>query len=119
MYDRFIEYLKTYKKKTIKLSELEKLPDGSMNYEDFEAVEFADPEDLEKEEIVEERTQNSTTWQLSDGRKMTEFYSSDVRYEDEDGDLVDYDTSLVAVDSELNADGEELEGYAYVNAQGI
>ena len=30
------EYLKTYKK-TIKLSELEKLPDGSMNYEDFEA----------------------------------------------------------------------------------
>ena len=50
---------------------------------------------------------------------MTEFYSSDVRYEDEDGDLVDYDTSLVAVDSELNADGEELEGYAYVNAQGI
>ena len=37
MYDKFIEYLKTYKKKTIKLSELEKLPDGSRNYEDFEA----------------------------------------------------------------------------------
>lgn len=81
-------------------------------------MELADPEELEKEEIVEERTQNSTTWQLSDGRKMTEFYSSAVRYEDEDGSLLDYDTSLVAVDSELTAEGEELEGYAYVNAQG-
>ncbi|WP_271809776.1 Wadjet anti-phage system protein JetD domain-containing protein [Clostridium beijerinckii] len=36
MYDKFVEYLKAYKKKTIKLSELEKLPDGSMNYENFE-----------------------------------------------------------------------------------
>ncbi|OOM78330.1 hypothetical protein CLPUN_19390 [Clostridium puniceum] len=37
MYDKLVEYLKAYKKKTIKLSELEKLPDGSMNYENFES----------------------------------------------------------------------------------
>ena len=37
MYNKLIEYLKSYKKKTIKLSELEKLPDGSMDYEKFES----------------------------------------------------------------------------------
>ncbi|WP_160686978.1 Wadjet anti-phage system protein JetD domain-containing protein [Clostridium sp. C2-6-12] len=37
MYDKFVEYLKSYKKKTIKLSDLEKLPDGSMDYENFVA----------------------------------------------------------------------------------
>lgn len=37
MYDKLVEYLKSYKKKTIKLSELEKLPDGSANYENFES----------------------------------------------------------------------------------
>lgn len=37
MYYKLIEYLKSYKKKTIKLSELEKLPDGSMNYKNFES----------------------------------------------------------------------------------
>jgi len=37
MYNEIILYLKSYKKKTIKLSELEKLPDGSMDYENFES----------------------------------------------------------------------------------
>lgn len=37
MYDKFVEYLKSYKKQTIKLSELEKLPNGSVSYENFEA----------------------------------------------------------------------------------
>ena len=37
MYNKLIEYLKSYKKKTIKLSELEKLPDGSLDYEKFES----------------------------------------------------------------------------------
>lgn len=36
MYEEFISYLKSYKKKTIKLSELEKLPCGNVAYETFE-----------------------------------------------------------------------------------
>lgn len=46
------------------------------------------------------------------------FYSSDVRYEDEDGKLVDYDASLTAVSDTESTDGTSLEGYAYENAQG-
>lgn len=38
MYDKLIQYLKLYKKKTIKLRELEKLPNGSVTYEAFEAI---------------------------------------------------------------------------------
>lgn len=36
MYDKIVGYLKNYKKKTIKLSELEKLPAGNSDYENFQ-----------------------------------------------------------------------------------
>ena len=76
---------------------------------------YEESEDVVKTEIPEERTKNSTTWQLSNGMKQTVYYSSDVRYEDEEGELVDYDSSLVSVEEE---DPVSSEAYLYVNARG-
>ena len=44
-------------------------------------------------ELVDERTENSNTYLLSDGAKKTEIYSENIRYE-ENGKMVDYDTTL-------------------------
>ena len=44
-------------------------------------------------ELVDERTENSNTYLLSDGAKKTEIYSENIRYE-ENGKMVDYDTVL-------------------------
>lgn len=41
-----------------------------------------------------------------------------MRYKDENGKLVDYDPSLVAVDEAKSENGTSLDGYAYENAQG-
>ena len=76
---------------------------------------YEESEDVVKTEIPEERTKNSTTWQLSNGMKQTVYYSSDVRYEDEEGELVDYDSSLVSVEEDAPVSSE---AYLYVNAQG-
>lgn len=86
--------------------------------EDIEYEVYVEPDDIKKEEIKEKRTKNSTTWQLSDGNKQTVYYSSDVRYEDENGKLVDYDTALVDVTAKNSEAGSSLDGYAYENAQG-
>lgn len=86
--------------------------------EELDYEVYVEPEDIEKEEIKSERTKNSTTWQLSDGNKQTIYYSSDVRYEGEDGKLVDYDTALVDITGEKSKSGNCLTGYAYENAQG-
>lgn len=85
-----------------------------------EAVSYVyeEPKDVTKEELTSERTESSTTWQLSDGNKQVVYYSSNVRYEDEDGNLTDYDPSLVAVKEAKSEDGTSLKGYAYENAQG-
>lgn len=43
-----------------------------------------------KEVIDSESTKNSTTFRLSNGKKESVFYGQDVRYEDENGNLKDY-----------------------------
>lgn len=83
-----------------------------------DSIVYEEPEDIKKEELTEERTTHSTTWLLSDGNKQTVFYSNSIRYEDENGELTDYDSSLVAVSEEKSTDGADLEGYAYENAKG-
>ena len=61
---------------------------------------------------------NSTTWQLSDGHKQVVYYSNDVRFEDDNGKLVDYDASLISVQQAKSVEGVDLKGYAYENKQG-
>lgn len=45
-------------------------------------------------ELVNERTENSNTYLLKSGAKKLVMFSDDVRYEDEDGEFVDYNPEL-------------------------
>ena len=81
----------------------------------IEAESYEEPSTVTKTELKEERTENSTTWKLSDGHKEVVYYSNDVRFEDEDGQLVDYDASLVAVQQAKSTEGVKLDGYVYEN----
>jgi len=78
------------------------------------APEAVTPED----EIVEERTEYSTVYDLGDHKKMEVIYGSDVRYADGEGNLIDYDPSLAAIEGTESINGTSLEGYSYTNNQG-
>ena len=73
----------------------------------------------EKKEVVEEEsTKDSTTFQMKDGKKQTVFYGQDVRFEDKNGDLQEYDPSLVRVTGSKSEQGEDLKDYQYENKEG-
>lgn len=73
----------------------------------------------EKKEVVEEEnTKDSTTFQMKDGKKQTIFYGQDVRFEDKNGDLQEYDPSLVRVTESKSERGEDLKDYQYENKEG-
>ncbi|MDY3010718.1 MAG: DNRLRE domain-containing protein, partial [Clostridiales Family XIII bacterium] len=78
-----------------------------------------DVEVTEKDVIEEEKTTDTTTYDLGGGEKMTVFHGGEVRYEDEKGELVDYDPSLVKIkDGEKTEQNQSLEDYAYENKEG-
>lgn len=63
------------------------------------------------------KAENSTVYDIGDGRKRAEYYSRLVRYKDEKGKLLDYDTSLTEVDEKESEQGESLSGYTYQTRQ--
>lgn len=77
----------------------------------------AQPEET-KEVIKSESTKNSTTFQLSNGKKESVFYGQDVRYEDEKGNLKDYDPTLVEIKDKTSEHGHNLKDYQYENKDG-
>lgn len=74
-------------------------------------------EKLEQESVLE-RAENKTVFDLGDGRKKVVFYGDNVRYENEEGNLTDYDASLVPIEKENSENNVSLEGYAYENKAG-
>jgi len=66
-----------------------------------------------KEVIDSESTKNSTTFRLSNGKKESVFYGQDVRYEDENGNLKDYDPTLVEIQDKTSEHGHNLKDYQY------
>lgn len=83
---------------------------------------------LEKAKIVKElkneRTENSDTYQLSDGSKELKLYSENIRY-NENGKLLTYDTSISGVEESdkkivenISNDYSEDE-IKYVNKKGM
>lgn len=60
-------------------------------------------------EIMEERTERKTVFDLGDGRKKEVLYLEPVRFENEEGQLMDYDASLVSVSDEISMNGMPLE----------
>ena len=72
----------------------------------------------EEDAVKKENTETSTTFQIGNGKKVSIFYQEPVRYKDESGKLIDYDPSLVKVDSAKSENKESLKGYAYENEEG-
>lgn len=72
-----------------------------------------------KEEAVIDKTCNTTTYLTEEGLKELVVHSSNVRFETEDGELLDYDPSLVEInDGETTELGKNLDGYIYKNQIG-
>lgn len=66
----------------------------------------------------EKNTETTTTFDIGKHKKMTVFYDEAVRYKDENGELVDYDPSLVKVKKEKSENQQDIKDYAYENAKG-
>ena len=96
----------------------ENVKDQSEPEDPPEPVKSPDPvtEDVTEENAVkEESTLDSTTFDLGDNEKMLVMYGQDVRFEDKDGDLVDYDPELVRIKYHETEQGRSLTKYAYEN----
>ena len=72
----------------------------------------------QKEVIKSEKTKNSTTFELANGKKQTVFYGQDVRFKTKNGKLKDYDPSLVKIQNKKSENGNDLKDYAYENEEG-
>ena len=73
-------------------------------------------------ELVDERTENSNTYLLSDGSKQAEIFTDSIRFE-KDGELVEYNPELVKIDSEDKEildkkTSENIKDYLFVNESG-
>lgn len=91
------------------------VPTEEMTLEDTLILE----EGLSEEMIIEEEsTETSTTFDLGNGKKTIIYHGQQVRYEDENGNLTDYDPSLVLSKSETSINGQDLTGYTYENKKG-
>ena len=82
-------------------------------------VKAAEPKAAQSKEVIDsESTKNSTTFRLSNGKKESVFYGQDVRYEDENGNLKDYDPTLVEIQDKTSEHGHNLKDYQYENKDG-
>lgn len=78
------------------------------------------------EEVMSDRTTDSTTFLLSNGMKQTTYYSDDIYFENEKGKLAEYDNEFVKLDkndkkqvvNSVEVSGSEKEEYSYVNNEG-
>lgn len=78
----------------------------------------AETKEKSEQEFVVERTENKTVFDLGDGKEKAVFYGDNVRYENEEGNLTDYDASLVPIEKEKSENNISLQGYAYENKAG-
>lgn len=71
-------------------------------------------------ELVNERTENSNTYLMSNGSKQLEIFDENIRYK-EKGKLLDYDNSLIENKKDIIVKKKSVakaDEYAYVNAAG-
>ena len=62
------------------------------------------------EEIVSDRTTDSTTFLLSNGMKQTTYYSDNIYFENEKGQLSEYDNEFVKLDKSDKKTGYRFSG---------
>lgn len=75
-------------------------------------------EDNAGESAITEKTEDTTTYALSNGANMTVFHGEEVRFTDDKGNMVDYDSSLGRVKGSRSENGSSLKAYAYENKKG-
>lgn len=98
---------------------LENLAADNVLQEENSVEKYEKEYEISRDNVIEsENTENSTTYDMGDGLRVTEFYAQDVRFQDEEGKLVDYDSSLVEVNEEISSLGNILDSYAYENKEG-
>ncbi len=71
------------------------------------------------EDMVVDKTETTTTFDIGDGMEAVVFHGGAVRFENEEGELTDIDPTLVEIeDGEESSAGEELSGYSLRNSDG-
>lgn len=87
-----------------------------------EEIVYLEPEDVtEDEAILSESGEDYTTFDLGGKKRYSIFFTENVRFKDEDGELTDYDPAYIELDSALLAQSEEEQdrsGYLYRNTAG-
>ena len=78
----------------------------------------SDIETNEGELILEDSGLTYDTVRYDDDTIVQTFYSYPVRYEDDNGDFVEIEPELVALNSKSSENGSSLKDYAYVNKAG-
>ena len=83
-----------------------------------EAIQSVNSKDVSSEsEKVIKKTENSTVYQLEDGKKKEVIYDSNIRFK-EKGKLVDYDPSLIKIDDKKTDNYTDISDYKYENNKG-
>lgn len=94
------------------------IPDIGHAAENNRGEETVSPDEVTMEDVIE-KTEDTTTYDLGGGQKLLVFHGGEVRYENDEGELVDCDPSLVKLDTgEKSGRNESLNGYAYKNKEG-
>lgn len=93
------------------------------NEKKVQSVESTDEGEREKQEektesSVIDKSLNTTTFEYEDGRKELVAYGTDIRFIDEDGELTDYNPSLVKIKDLDRAIAKSFSAYAYTNKSG-
>lgn len=113
-----LDNLTVYAEETVQTKDTEYVEEESKLTADSSEMS-AEEYDVDKSDaMLEENTETSTTFDVGDDKKMTVFYEEPVRYEDENGELTDYDPSLTKIQSDETMNNEDLSGYAFENTQG-
>ena len=74
---------------------------------------------VELVELEEERTEDSTTYEGSDGKKTIRYYGKAVRFKDpKTKELIDYDPTLGKIKEKKTKQGTKLKEYRYENKAG-
>lgn len=71
---------------------------GFANQNEETVEQEAVSESFDRDAVLE-KAENYTTYDLGNGERKTVFHGGNVRYENEDGELVEYDPSLSEIES--------------------
>ena len=91
---------------------------AELDEEQEDCVDDPAMEELTEEQVID-KTECTTTYDLGDGIKSVVLHGGDVRFENDEGELIDYDPTLVEIGDDQTTESDiSLEGYSYENKTG-